>query len=202
MPTNQTLGEGMIETKVDVSPEAVANRVACIRVFTKDKPAPVADMLEALAAKLAEVERSRDEWTNTAVQRGLELEATRDSCVGLRQMIAHLKDDLTAAQATIAQLREESESDAVKAAVEKIASVAAAVGMQANVGATETAGLIVSVLYANPHLQERFMKEGTELFIDGTMMTENGSLTFLSRAGEILTPAELMRRKNGRESIQ
>ena len=85
--------------------------------------------------------------------------------------------------------------------VSRIAQVAKAVGMQAGVGASETAGLIISVLYANPHLTDRFMAEGTELFIEGLMVAENGALTFHARSGEVLTPTELVRR-TGRGPIQ
>ena len=64
-------------------------------------------------------------------------------------------------------------------------------------GASETAGLIISVLYANPNLTDRFMAEGAELFIEGLMTAENGSLTFYASTGEVLTPVELVRRKGG-----
>lgn len=79
--------------------------------------------------------------------------------------------------------------------INKIASVAAAVGWQSGVPATDIAGLIVSFLHANPEHVERFMAEGTELFIDGTIRTEFGSLTYLAGTGEILSPADLRDRK-------
>lgn len=64
-------------------------------------------------------------------------------------------------------------------------------GWQAGVGASETAGHIVSVLAAHPEHIERFMAEGSELFIDGTMRPENGSLTYLARSGKVTSPVVL-----------
>lgn len=75
--------------------------------------------------------------------------------------------------------------------INKIAEVATGVGWQAGVPASDIAGLIVSFLYANPEHVERFMAEGTELFIDGTIRPEWGSLTYRAGTGEILSPAEL-----------
>lgn len=89
-----------------------------------------------------------------------------------------------------------------KQVIDRIADVAEAVGWQAGVGASETAGLIVSVLSANHHLIDRFMAEGSELFIDGSIRAEAGRLTFLSIAGEVLTPAELVRRTQGDGALQ
>jgi hypothetical protein len=75
--------------------------------------------------------------------------------------------------------------------IKHCARVAEAVGWQAGVGASETAGHIVSVLAAHPEHLERFMTEGSELFIDGTMRPENGSLNYLARNGEITSPRVL-----------
>lgn len=77
------------------------------------------------------------------------------------------------------------------ALIKRIADVACAVGWQAGVGASETAGMIVSVLAQHPDQIERFMSEGTELMIDGTIAPELGCLTFFSKQGEIVTPAQL-----------
>ena len=88
--------------------------------------------------------------------------------------------------------------------IEFIAKVAASVGFHANIGASETAGMIVSVLAANPHIQEQFWRDGFNAFIDGPieLRAENGALTFLAQTGEILTPAELVRRTQGDGAIQ
>ncbi|WP_331373825.1 Lar family restriction alleviation protein [Sinorhizobium chiapasense] len=79
--------------------------------------------------------------------------------------------------------------------VEKIAQIASAVGFQANEPAMELAGQIVSVLAANPEHIDRFMREGTGLFLDGTLNPENGSLTYRAINGSILSPAVLRQQK-------
>lgn len=81
-------------------------------------------------------------------------------------------------------------------AIKKIAEVASAVGFQAGVPAADVAGQLVSFLYANPEHVERFMREGTELFVDGTIQPEWGSLTYRAGNGEILSPADLRDRKD------
>ena len=75
--------------------------------------------------------------------------------------------------------------------VKKIAQVSEAVGFQAGAGGVEIAGQIVSCLAARPELIERFMEEGTELLIDGSIRLENGVLTFEDREGGISTPQDL-----------
>lgn len=79
--------------------------------------------------------------------------------------------------------------------VSKIAQVATAVGFQANEPAMEMAGQIVSVLAANPEHIDRFMAEGSELFLDGTFNHENGSLTYRAMDGSILSPSVLREKK-------
>lgn len=78
-----------------------------------------------------------------------------------------------------------------RATVKRIAQVASEVAAQAGVGASETAGLIVSVLAANPEQTERFMAEGSELFIDGTIRPENGCLTHMAMNGQVVSPTRL-----------
>lgn len=74
----------------------------------------------------------------------------------------------------------------------RIAEVAEAVGWQANVGAMETAGMIVSVLAEQPDLVKRFLAEGSALFIEGKIAAEYGRLTFhRMKDGQVTTPAEL-----------
>lgn len=89
-----------------------------------------------------------------------------------------------------------SQQSTAQECIDKIAKVASAVGFQAGVSASELAGLIVSFLYANPEHTERFIEEGTELFIDGTIRPEKGSLTYLAINGSIMSPADL-RASNG-----
>jgi hypothetical protein len=82
-----------------------------------------------------------------------------------------------------------------RALIEKIAQVANAVGWQAGEPAMELAGQIVSVLAANPEHIDRFMKEGSGLFLDGTFNAENGCLTYRSIGGDVLSPAVLRQQK-------
>lgn len=81
-------------------------------------------------------------------------------------------------------------SEAV-ALIRKIATVSTAVGWQAGEPALEAAGQIVSVLAGHPEHVDRFMAEGSELFIDGTFAPENGTLTYRSIGGDILHPSAL-----------
>lgn len=83
--------------------------------------------------------------------------------------------------------------------VAKIAQIATAVGFQANEPAMEMAGQIVSILAANPEHIERFMTEGSELFLDGTFNHENGSLTYRAINGSILSPSVLREKKGQRQ---
>lgn len=73
----------------------------------------------------------------------------------------------------------------------KIASVSEAIGWQAGVGATETAGMIVSHLYEDPRLIERFLEEGSNLLVDGTISPGGGRLSFHGADGVVRSPAEL-----------
>lgn len=83
-----------------------------------------------------------------------------------------------------------------RAFIDHLARVATAIGAQANVGAMELAGQIVSILHANPEYIDRFMREGTELMVDGTLAhVETGSLTYHSMKGEVLSPRQLRERK-------
>lgn len=75
--------------------------------------------------------------------------------------------------------------------INKLAEVATAVGWQANEPAVEMAGHLVSFLYANPEHIDRFMEEGSELFVDGTFSFEAGSLTYRALNGQILSPKQL-----------
>lgn len=88
--------------------------------------------------------------------------------------------------------------------IKRIAEVSHAIGWQAGVGASETAGTIISVLAANPQIIDRFLSDGAGLFIDGPISLDaaNGCLTYLARNGEILSPAELHRRRHGDTAIQ
>ncbi len=99
---------------------------------------------------------------------------------------------------------EKPESELAARIIHRIAEVAAAIGFQAGVGASETAGCIISVLAANPHIIERFLADGFGAFIDGpvTLDAVNGCLTYLAQTGEILSPGELHRRRHGNNAFQ
>lgn len=81
-----------------------------------------------------------------------------------------------------------------KQLLDRIAEVSSAVGWQANVGAMEIAGQIVSGLYANPEQIDRFMEEGTALIIDGTLGPDKGCLSYTAANGSIMTPADIRKR--------
>lgn len=53
------------------------------------------------------------------------------------------------------------------------------------------AGLIVSFLAANPEHIGRFMDEGVELIVDGTIRPEAGCLTYTAQSGDLLSPTHL-----------
>lgn len=77
----------------------------------------------------------------------------------------------------------------------KVAEVSNAIGWQAGVGGVETAGQIVSCLYANPSALDRFMIEGGELILDGTIAMENGSLSWHASDGRVVSPTEYRARR-------
>jgi hypothetical protein len=79
-------------------------------------------------------------------------------------------------------------------AIDRIAAVSAAVGRQSGVPALEIAGMVVSFLHANPEHVARFLVEGSELFVDGTIDPKAGSLSYRSQSDEILTPSDLRAR--------
>jgi hypothetical protein len=79
--------------------------------------------------------------------------------------------------------------------VKRIADVSTATGAMAGEPAIELAGQIISVLTVHPEHIDRFMAEGSELFIDGTFNHENGSMTYRANSGAILHPSVLREKK-------
>ena len=76
--------------------------------------------------------------------------------------------------------------------IERIAQVASDFSAPAGIGACETAGMIVSVLAAHPELTDSFMRDGVSALInDDVYRWENGTLSWLSVSGKIVSPAEL-----------
>jgi hypothetical protein len=79
--------------------------------------------------------------------------------------------------------------------IQKVKDAASMTGFLSGTGGMELAGMILSSLAANPENLARFMAEGSELLIDGTITFENGCLSFMAINGQINTPADLRRRK-------
>lgn len=82
-------------------------------------------------------------------------------------------------------------NEAVRKFVEHVAMVSQAVGFQAGVGASETAGMIISCLAIRPDLIDRFMDEGAGLIVDGEIDASKGYLTFYNIKGDVTTPQQL-----------
>lgn len=82
--------------------------------------------------------------------------------------------------------------------IRRISDAAAAIGWQSGEPAMEIAGAIISFLAIHPEHVERFLKDGPELFIDGTIRPEFGSLSYRSIGGDVLNPATL-RQQHGIE---
>ncbi len=79
-------------------------------------------------------------------------------------------------------------------AINKLAEVASAVAFQAGEPANGIAGLILSGIATKPALIERFMAEGSELIIDGTLIPTfagiQGTITYRALNGEIVHPGD------------
>ena len=82
--------------------------------------------------------------------------------------------------------------------VAQLASVASAVAFQSGTASSEAAGQMVSILARDPSLIDRFMREGSEMWIDGTFTSpERGILSWYGQNGQIVTP-EFMRQHLGK----
>ena len=77
--------------------------------------------------------------------------------------------------------------------VDRIADVSASFAAKANVGACETAGMIVSVLRAHPDLLPEFLERGEALLIDDDRFRwEHGALSWHAGSdGRVVQPSEL-----------
>jgi hypothetical protein len=84
----------------------------------------------------------------------------------------------------------------------QLVSVSQAVGMQAGVGETETAGLFVSCLAARPELIPRFMEVGAGLMVDGEIRAELGCMDWRAANGKIVTPEALRDHLEARELLR
>lgn len=80
--------------------------------------------------------------------------------------------------------------------IKKIAECCYAMGFQANEPAVNLAGFTMSFLVAHPEHIERYMIEGNELWIDGTITFEGGCLSYRANDGEIRMPSEIRSAKH------
>lgn len=88
-----------------------------------------------------------------------------------------------------------------EAVIKHIGEVAVAVGWQAGVGASETAGMIISCLLARPELIDRFLEEGSGLLVSGDIGPDHGCLTFHRKDGQVTTPEELRMARDARKML-
>lgn len=72
--------------------------------------------------------------------------------------------------------------------IERIASLAEMIAYQSGTASSELAGQMLSVLAANPALIDRFMVDGSEMFLEGEFAPERGSLSWYGQNGKIVTP--------------
>lgn len=79
--------------------------------------------------------------------------------------------------------------------LQKIVQVADAVGRQSGTPSAELAGTIVGHLACHPEDVDRFLREGSELFIDGTIAYETSGLSYLCGDGEIRHGADFRARR-------
>ena len=88
-----------------------------------------------------------------------------------------------------------------EALIAKIAETALRIAFQAGVDATSIAGQIVSCLAKRPELIDRFMIEGTGLFLSGEITAGKGCLSYLAGDGNIYGP-EVARRSDAVRQIK
>lgn len=76
--------------------------------------------------------------------------------------------------------------------IKRIAEVAADTACGADVGASELAGQIVSILARHPEKIDDFMKDGFWALSDANLSgAEHGCLTFYRQDGKVTTPSHL-----------
>ena len=79
----------------------------------------------------------------------------------------------------------------------KIARLAAAIAHQSGTASSELAGQMVSVLARDPSLVDRFLTDGSEMFLEGVFTPERGLLSWYGANNQIVTP-EFMREHLGK----
>lgn len=75
--------------------------------------------------------------------------------------------------------------------IQKVTECAAAMSFQAGEPGVEIAGQTLSFLAANPEHISRFMDEGNELWIDGTIDVSHGCLSYRCMDNKIRTSADV-----------
>lgn len=73
--------------------------------------------------------------------------------------------------------------------ISRIAECANAMGLQSGEPAIEIAGQVVSHLAAHPEHVDRFIEEGNELWIDGTISFNSGCLSYMCGDGLVRMPS-------------
>ena len=85
--------------------------------------------------------------------------------------------------------------------IARLAEGAAQVATNAGVGGCEMAGMFVSVLNAHPELIPAFLNSPVATCIENERFRwEHGSLTWHSKTGQIVTPAELRQHLGKRDN--
>jgi hypothetical protein len=86
---------------------------------------------------------------------------------------------------------------AMAAIVKRISELAQSIAFQSDTASSELAGQMLSVLARDPSLIDRFMRDGSEMFLEGAFMPERGMLSWYGQNGQIVTP-EVMRELLGK----
>lgn len=69
--------------------------------------------------------------------------------------------------------------------------MATGVEIQSGTPSAEVAGMILSHLAVHPEHVERFMQDGVEMLLDGTIGYRTGCLSYLCKDGAVRTAMEL-----------
>lgn len=81
--------------------------------------------------------------------------------------------------------------------IERVAALAEQIAFQSGTASSELAGLMLSVISRDPSLLDRFMVDGSEMFLEGVFAPERGRLSWYGQNGQIVTP-EFMRAHLGK----
>ncbi len=79
----------------------------------------------------------------------------------------------------------------------RVAELASAIARQSGTASSELAGQMISVLARDLSLIERFMRDGSEMFLEGAFMPEKGLLSWYGQNGQIVTPEDMRARVRG-----